>query len=353
MTSTERVLAAVDYEPTDRIPVWDNFWGDFPDNWRAYKGVGPEVDPHDYYGIDVEICIGDESFFPSQKATLRDEGECEIINDGWGRVVRAGKTDVYFYETLESAINELSDVDKIEFEHADLETRYQGFVESVNEMRAAGKCIFTKVGGLYIRSQFLTREDRLLMAMATDTDFCDVLFDKVAEHLTNMALQTLERSNTWETGLWVYDDMANRNTTMFSPAMFERYFLPRYKKLTETVRKAGCKHCFLHSDGNIRPVMDMLLEAGFEGFNPLEPRSGLDLVKLREKYGKRILFFGGVCNTQILPSGDKQAIEAHVRPLIEVAKDGGVVLGSASTGSDVPPEAYDYYMSLVRDGGIA
>jgi uroporphyrinogen decarboxylase len=349
MTSTERILATINYQPTDRLPVWDNFWGDFPDNWRAYKGFGPEIDPSDYYDIDVSICIGDESFFPSQKGTLRDAGHCEIINDGWGRIVRAGKADVFFYETLETAINELSDIDRLKFEPTDLDIRYQGFQESVSAERLAGRCVFAKIGGIYIRSQFLMREDRLLMAMATNPEFCDVLFDKVADHLTNMALETLARSNSWETGLWVYDDMANRNTTMFSPAMFERYLLPRYKKLTQNVRKAGCKHCFLHSDGNIQPVLDMLLDAGFEGFNPLEPRSGLDLVKLRQEYGKRILLFGGVCNTQILPSGDKKAIEAHVRPLIEVAREGGVVLGSASTGSDVSPEAYDYYMSIVRE----
>jgi len=350
MTSRERVLAAIGYQPVDRLPVWDNFWGDFPDKWRQFKGVGPDVDPAQHYGVDVVICVADESFFPSQKSLISDEGDYEIRNDGWGRVVRTGKKDVYFAETLESVMNDLSEVDRLEFEPANLEKRFPVRTEFDSDHRVSESCVFTKVGGICIRSQFLMREDRLLMAMATDPGFCDVLFDKVAEHCTNMALETLRRSDTWETGLWVYDDMANRITTMFSPAMFERYLLPRYRKLTETVRKAGCKHCFLHSDGNIEPVLDMLLDAGFEGFNPLEPRSGLDLVRLRQKYGKRLLMFGGVCNTQILPSGDKRAIEAHVRPLIEVAKEGGVVLGSASTGSDVPPEAYDYYMSIVREG---
>jgi len=79
----------------------------------------------------------------------------------------------------------------------------------------------------------------------------------------------------------------------------------------------------------------------------LEPRTGLSLVKLRERYGKRIVFFGGVCNTLILPSGDKKAIEAHVRPLIELGRDGGLVIGSASIGEDISPETYDFYSSLL------
>ncbi len=138
---------------------------------------------------------------------------------------------------------------------------------------------------------------------------------------------------------------------MFSPEMFGRYLLPRYRKMIAAVRAAGCEHVFLHSDGNIGPFLDMLLEAGFEGFNPLEPRCGLDLVSLRERYGRRFTCFGGVCNTRVLPRGDRKEIEAHARPLIELAREGGVVLGTASVGDDVAPEAYDYYMSLVKRYG--
>ncbi|MDX1358884.1 MAG: uroporphyrinogen decarboxylase family protein, partial [Clostridia bacterium] len=142
---------------------------------------------------------------------------------------------------------------------------------------------------------------------------------------------------------------ASTYSPMFSPELFEKYMLPRYKRIIEECQKAGCRHFYFHSDGNILPVMDMLIEAGFEGFNPLEPRSGLGLLKLREKYGKKIILFGGICNTEILPSGDRALIKSHVEPLVELAKDGGVVLGTASVAGDVPPEAYDYCMKLIRE----
>ena len=309
------------------------------------------INPEDYYGIDVTRCAAEESFFPSRKKLVRIDGDDEIRQDGWGRTIRTGKFGDLFVETLERALNEPSDLDKLNFEPTDSESRYNGLAELVNRERGAGRCIFAKVGGMYVRTQFLRGEDKLLMDMALDEGFCDALYDKVLRHAKGMALETLKRTDAWETGLIVYDDMANMRTTMFSPAMFERYFLPRYKKLIGTCRAAGCKHVFFHCDGNIEPFIDMLLDAGFEGFHPLEPRCGLDLPKLREKYGKRIMFFGGMCNTQILPKGDKKEIEAHVRPLIELGRDGGLILGSASTAGDVPPEAYDFYMSVVRKYG--
>ena len=351
MTSTERVMAAVNFQSPDRLPIWDKYWGKFTERWQQYMGLGPEANPIDYYGIDVSVCVADESFFPSRRGVIRDDGDYSISDDGWGRIIRTGKHDSYFMETLESVLDDTSKLDSLAFEPADLEMRYNGFADVVAAERKSGRCVFAKTGGLYIRSHFLRGEDKLLVDMALDEDFCDALFDRVAAHLTSMALETLKRTNAWETGLFVYDDMANTSATMFSPAMFERYFLPRYKKLISTVRDAGCKHFFLHSDGNIGPVLDMLLEAGFEGFNPLEPRCGLDLVKLREKYGNRIVFFGGMCNTQILPRGDKKEIESFVRPLIELGRDGGVVFGQASIGDDVSPEIYDFYMSLMKKHG--
>ncbi|MDZ4198671.1 MAG: uroporphyrinogen decarboxylase family protein, partial [Kiritimatiellia bacterium] len=212
--------------------------------------------------------------------------------------------------------------------------------------KKAGRIILAKSGGIYIRSHFLRGEPNLLMDMALEESFCDALFGKVASHLEAMSLETLKTTGAMEDGLLICDDMASSLQPLFSPAMFDRYLAPLYKRWIERVRAAGCKHVFFHSDGNILPVLDSLIAAGFEGFNPLEPRCGMDLLSLRKKVGPKILFMGGVCNTRILPGGNRKDIEASVRPLLEMGRDGGLVIGAASINGDVPPEAYDYYHRL-------
>jgi uroporphyrinogen decarboxylase len=294
--------------------------------------------------------LGDESFFPSKKEKLEDQGDYEIWNDGWGRIIRTRK-QAYFSECIETVLKEPADLEKLIFEPAALESRYAGLDEAVANERVKGFCVYAKVGGIYCRSHFIRPEEDLLVDMALDEDFCNALFDRVSQHIESMALETLKRTHAYETGLFVYDDMASTYSNMFSPGMFEKYFLPRYQRIITACKEAGCQHVYLHSDGNIGPVLDLLLEAGFEGFNPLEPRSGLGLLKLREKYGKRMVLFGGICNTEILPRGDKKEIEAHVRPILELGRAGGIVLGMASVGDDVSPEAYDFYMSLVEKYG--
>jgi len=349
MNSSERVMAAIEFRLPDRLPRWDAFdiFGSFPQRWRAWRGVTGDANPADYYQIDIGMVMSDEGPFFSLAQELRQEGAYQIVRDGWGRTIRQAPGQAYFMKTLETVLDDPANLDRLKFEDPADDLRFDGYLERIASERQVGRLAFSKVGGIYCRAQFMRREDRLLVDMATDPGFCRALFERVADHLTRVALEELRRTDSWGTGMWVYDDFASSQAPMFSPAMWEQYLLPRYARMIETLRAQGCQHVFFHSDGNIGPTIELLLEAGFEGFNPLEPRTGLDLVKLRKQYGKRIIFFGGICNTQILPSGDKEAIEKHVRPLIELGRDGGLVIGSASIGDDIAPETYDYYSSLL------
>src|SRR3972149_5414380 len=111
---------------------------------------------------------------------------------------------------------------------------------------------------------------------------------------------------------------------MFSPKTFEQVFLPCYKKMVSTLKQAGARKVLVHSDGNIEAILDMLIDAGVDGINPVEPRSGMDMPTLKSKYDGRLCFVGGLCNSVILPGGDRQEIFRHVSRLLEAAAGGGV-----------------------------
>ena len=282
MTGKERTLAAIRFERPDKIPIWTpSYDPGFVRNWRRFKNAGNDAHPLQFYRNDTTILIGNECFFPSQAGFLRREGEYEISNNGWGCVVRS-KGDGYFFEEIDRLLKEPRDLDRIEFEPAIMPGRFKGLTERAQEARRQGKCAFSKIGGIYIRSHLMRGEDKLLMDMASDAGFCDALFDKVTDHFEQMALETLKRTQTYDTGLFVYDDMAGIKGPMFGPRMFERYFLPRYQRIIASCRKAGCQHFFFHSDGKVDPLLDLLIEAGFEGCNPLEPRCCAGLAPLHD-----------------------------------------------------------------------
>lgn len=349
MNSTERVMAAINFKAPDVVPYWDSSWPEFDVSWRKALKLKQDIFPFEYYGNDINAPVcSEEGFFFKEKGKLRDEGEWEIWNDGWGAVVKR-QPGTYLSEHIDRKLKEKSDLDKLSFDPVDLDERYTEALSYLEREKAAGRCVFSKTGGLYCRTQFMRGEVELLMDMMLDPGFCHALFDRTAEHLTGMALEGLKRFKTHDTGLFIFDDMASSKGPMFGPEQFEEYLLPRYKKMLAVIRAAGCKHVFFHSDGNIGPMIDMLLEAGFEGFNPLEPRCGLGLAGLREKYGKRFTCFGGICATDILVRGDKKEIADHVLPLLTLGREGGIILGAASIADDVDPHIYDWYRNFIKE----
>jgi len=154
-----------------------------------------------------------------------------------------------------------------------------------------------------------------------------------------------------DTGLWIYDDMAYNDQPFVSPSSFERVFLPAYRRMVRAFKEAGARYVILHSDGNIAPLLDMLLDAGIDGIHPVEPKAGMRLASLKRQYGSRLSFLGGMCNARVLPFGTASDIERQTREILEVASEGGVIIGAHSIGPDIPVRNYLYYHELVMREG--
>jgi hypothetical protein len=70
MTSKERVLAALDHRPPDRIPTFDSFWDEFQQECVRELGLPTDVDLSEYFGTDIRIAVADETPFPTRREVL-------------------------------------------------------------------------------------------------------------------------------------------------------------------------------------------------------------------------------------------------------------------------------------------
>jgi len=345
-TALERVLTACAFQRPDRIPRFDNFWK-FPHSWRKRLG-----DPANL--SDITIWYPDETPFPSGTKLLKQENDYIYEKDGWGRTIRR-RSNAYFEETLEVALTDDVDIDKVEFESAEMDSRYlTGKMDpsvtypdenTAREVLASDKqkhCVFGKTGGPYLRSTFLRGETQFLMDIAADECRAQAIADKVADHLMAVGLEQLRRWDLYETGIWIFDDMAYNNGPMFSPEQFEKVFLPAYRRMIESYKSAGARYVFLHSDGDIRLLLDMLVDAGIDGINPLERRAHMDIVNIREQY-PRLILVGGMCNTHTLVCGTREQIESEAEEIIDLGRNGGVVIGTHSVSPEIPLENFMIY----------
>ncbi len=339
MNSAERVLAACAFQPPDRIPRFDGFW-DYPDVWRRRFGP-PE-------GLsDIAIWVPDETTFPTRARFLKQDGGWIYEVDGWGRAIRR-RPDAYFVETLEVPLPEGIDPDSVSFDPPDLDARYlqnqpdEAAALALLARTRQQQCVFGKTGGPYLRSTYARGETQFLTDIAQDWPLARAIADKVADHLTAVGLEELRRWSLRDTGIWIYDDMAFNGGPMFSPRAFERVFLPAYRRMIGAYKAAGARYVFLHSDGNIRPLLDMLIDAGIDGLNPLERRAGMHLARIRKRYPNLVLT-GGMCNTDTLVHGPVDRIAREAREIIDLGRGGGIVIGTHSIGPEIPLEHFAAY----------
>ncbi len=349
MTSKQRVMAVLDGGIPDRMPMCINFWEGFRDQWAKEKNMPIGASILDSYGVEVCICVADETPYPSRRRRVERSGNESIQTDGYGRLLRS-VDGAYFQETLEVPIQKPQDLEKNPFDPVDANERYEGFVRKVEENREK-KCCFCKVGGPYLRTTYIRGESQFLMDIVADPPFARVLADLMADFLIGIGLESLKRGDLYDTGIWIFDDMAYNESPMFSPESFEKIFLPAYRRMVCAFKEAGARKVILHSDGNILPLLDMLVDAGIDGINPVEPRAGMDVVSLKETYGDSLKLLGGMCNAHLLPNGTPEEIRNETRRILEAGKDGGIVIGTHSIGDDVPVSNFDcFYDTVLQEG---
>ena len=94
----------------------------------------------------------------------------------------------------------------------------------------------------------------------------------------------------------------------------------------------------------------MLVDAGIDCLHPLERRAGMDIVQLRNRY-PRLVLVGVMCNTITLVRGTRAEIEAEAREIIDLGRDGGVIIGTHSVSPEIPLENYLVYHDFCSSHG--
>jgi uroporphyrinogen decarboxylase len=108
-----------------------------------------------------------------------------------------------------------------------------------------------------------------------------------------------------------------------------------------------------HSDGNIIPIIDMILDSGIDCLDPIDPMGGLDIGEMKRKYGRRIALKGNVNCAQTLTFGTERQVVDETLAVIRAAAPGGglIVSSSNSIHSSVKPGNYLAMWNAIRTYG--
>jgi len=197
-------------------------------------------------------------------------------------------------------------------------------------------------GNLLECGQFLYRIDNFLMLLAGNPSRAHEFLDRLlALHLANLE-RFLSVVGPYIDIIVFGDDLGSQKGPQMSPAMYREFFKPRHAQLWRRAKELADVKVMLHCCGGVRPLLADLIDAGLDAINPVQVScSGMEPAGLKADFGRRLTFWGGGCDTHLILSRATPAeIRQHVARQIDLLKpNGGFVFQQVhNVLADVPPD---------------
>ena len=397
MTSRERVLAALNHQEPDRVPIdlsghrSSGIAGMAYARLRDHLGLPKKpirvYDPvqqlaivdedvlqrfqvdtielgrafahEDKYWTEWTLPDGTPCLMPTWALPERDNGEWVIRSQVSGRVIARMPESVWYFEQTHWPFLEQDDLDHIEA--AIPESMWTAIAsppgpivagpdgaqllrDGVRRLRQqTDRAIIGLFGGNLLEfGQFLYRNDNFFMVLAGEPERAHRFLDKLLEmHLRNLDSFLSAAGDSIDVILFG-DDLGMQSGPQVSPAMYREYFQPRERAMWQLVKqRAPHLKIMLHCCGGVRQLLPGLIDAGLDAINPVQITCrGMDAAGLKRDFGSRLTFWGGGCDTRdILIKGTPAQVTEHVRQQVKLWQPGGgfVFQQVHNILADVPP----------------
>ena len=170
-------------------------------------------------------------------------------------------------------------------------------------------------GNMFELPQCLFRMDRYFMDMGLDPAGIITLSERICELHLQLLDKWLPAVKDCIDIVGVADDLGGQHKPLMSPAMYRKYYKPYHARIWRRIKEiAPHVRISMHCCGAITSLLDDLIDAGLDAINPVQITcEGMSAENLMAKFGGRIVFCGGGCDTRdILPNGTPEQVREHV-----------------------------------------
>ncbi len=194
------------------------------------------------------------------------------------------------------------------------------------------------------------------MSLLMRPDYIHQVFEKQTER----ALHNLSRfagiaGNIVDVAYICGTDFGTQNSLFCAPETFDDLYKPYYRKINDWIHTNTKWKTFKHSCGAIFELIPNLIDSGFDILNPVQiSATGMDPAKLKETYGKDIVFWGGGVDTQhVLSFGKPEEVRDQVLRQCDIlGRDGGFVFSTVhNVQANVPVENLVAMLDAISEFG--
>lgn len=366
MNSRERVIAALQHQKPDRVPidlgatVVSSIAISTYEALRRHLGLAAmpvrvlefvqqiavvDEDVMDRFGVDVIPVFANPSSTPA--VVHKGPDGTMSFRDDFGAVLRQPPGCHYFdwqeFPLSEPSVEALA---AMPWPDPSDPARYAGLKEAVQALRSrTDKALFgmAPCGHDLFNQLFRVRGmENGLMDLLAERDFAEAFLDRLCDTICAAQRRFLTEVGPWLDVHFAADDLAGQNGPLIGPDLYRQLVKPRQARILSTIRNHTPAKIFYHTCGAVTPFLDDLIEIGVDIINPVQvSAAGMDTSALKKRYGSRLSFWGGGCDTQrILPYGTPQEVRSEVRRrLQDLAPGGGFVFNPVhNIQPNVPPE---------------
>lgn len=354
LTSRERIARILKREPVDRVGLGESFWGETRAHWIEQGAIDEGTDlgrhfGHDYIQAGWPNCMA----HPGQPDTVLEEtDDWRLVRNANGAHLRwwkgkAGTPEHVDFEVKDRAgweemIRPFVIDDALLPKRVNLEA-YAGARRRAGEQE---KFFFLNGINVFEIMHPVCGHEYMLMGMALDPDWLKDMCTVYADLIIKCQTILIEQGGKPD-GIWFYEDMGFKGKPMMSPAMYKEIIWPAHKKTFDFAHSHGLP-VVVHSCGMVESLVPGLIEAGMDCLQAIEVKAGMDLVRLKQNFGDKIAFCGGL-DIRALESNDLAQVDAELEAKLPIAMEGsGYILHTDhSVSSRVE---YDTYAHFVKRG---
>ncbi len=209
-----------------------------------------------------------------------------------------------------------------------------------------------RIGSVFEIAWQLRGLERFLADLAINPSFPHYIMDRLTEIHVENARAVLEQAGDEIDMLYFYDDVATQQSLMISKQMWREFIRPYHAQIIQVANDYQ-KQVMYHCDGAIAPLIPELIDLGIDVLNPLQiDAKGMEPLKLKEEFGDRICFHGGIDIKTTLPGGSIEDVQSEVRERIKAlgANGGYILAGSHHIQSNTPIEnIFAMYDTAIRN----
>lgn len=377
MTSRERVLAAINHQETDRVPIdiggtscsavhVDEYsdivrylgLDETPMVWEQFEMAGkvsPAVrqrlhgdvvtleNPEMMWGVrnrdwkPWKTFRDNDVLIPGNFNPVQDEqGAYWIYDKNGNAVAHMPKDGFYFDHTVQTSTrrDEYIGMDPEDWrkelyvytdEHLRELEENAKFLHDNTDCAVFSEWNQCKFGTNHKEYAGLTSMEWLCALLVEEEYAAELIHVSCEQALLNAKLFLQAVGNNVDIMLLSTTDFGNQKSEFFNPDIWGRLHKPNFRKVNDYIHENSNIKTFIHTCGSIRKIIPHIIDAGFDILNPVQVTAkNMDPAELKAEFGDKITFWGGGVDTQtVLPYGTPDEVEAQVKERIEIFGKGG------------------------------